>query len=417
MRIAGPSIYNYHSMKAVQFNFSFPRYGLGLALGHLASSILWSGASCTVMREVPEPSLPGPDWVKVSTRLGGICGTDLGNIYLKTSPYYSPFSSFPFTMGHENVGQIAELGAQVTDWKSGQRVVVNPILACEARGLSDLCEFCERGEINRCQRFREGKLAPGIMIGSARDTGGSWSATFVAHKSQLYAVPENVSDENALMVEPFACGLHGVLMDFPSDDETILILGAGTIGLVTLAALRALGSKARVLVSARYNAQAEAAKRLGADEVLRGDLYAQVAKHTGAQLLKPTIGKLVVLGGADRVYECTGNDYSLDDANRLARSGGKVVLLGLPGIAKGVDWTAIFDQELTVLAARQFHNAEKFNGKTWRAFDFALDLMAKGTVDLGWMVSRKYVLKDYKHALVDLSKKGSEGILKAVFEF
>ncbi|MEX2162115.1 MAG: alcohol dehydrogenase catalytic domain-containing protein [Anaerolineales bacterium] len=404
-------------MKAVQFTFSYPRYGLGLALGHWVPGILWSGASCTVMREVPEPALPGPDWVKVKTRLGSICGTDLGAIYLKTSPYYSPFSSFPFTFGHENVGTIAELGADVKGWKVGQRVIVNPILACEARGFKDLCEYCARGEINRCRRFTEGALAPAIMTGTARDTGGSWSAAFVAHRSQLYAVPDAVSDENAVMVEPFACGLHAALIDFPKDDETILILGAGTMGLVTLAALRGLGCKARILVSARYDEQAEAAKRLGATEVLRDDLYAQVAERTGARILKPLLGKPVVEGGVDRIYECVGSDRSLDDANRLARSGGKVVLVGIPGIAKGVDWTAIFAQELTVLAARQFHNAEQYAGKAWRAFDLALDLMAGGKVDLGWMVSRKYALADYKRALGDLARKGSQGILKAAFEF
>lgn len=404
-------------MKAVQFTFSYPRYALGLALGHWFPSILWSGASCTVMREVPEPSLLGPDWVKIKTRLGGVCGTDLGSIYLKTSPYYSPYGSFPFTFGHENVGNIVELGANVKDWSLGQRVVVNPILSCAARGFSDLCEFCARGEINRCQRFTEGILAPGIMTGTNRDTGGSWSSHFLAHQSQLSAVPDAVSDENAVMLEPYACGQHAVLVDFPKDDETILILGAGTMGLVTLAALRALGSKARILVSARYSDQAKAAQRLGATEVLHGDPYQQVAERTGARILKPLLGNLVVEGGVDRVYECVGSSRSLDDANRLTRSGGKVVLVGIPGIAKGVDWTAIFAQELTVFAARQFHDAEPYQGKPWRAFDLALDLMSKGKLDLSWMVSRKYPLADYKQALNDLARKGSKGIIKAVFEF
>jgi len=404
-------------MKAVQFTFSYPRYALGLALGHWFPSVLWSGASCTVMRDVPEPGLPGPDWVKVKTRLGGVCGTDLGSIYFKTSPYYSPYGSFPFTFGHENVGTIADLGSNVNGWTLGQRVVVNPILSCAARGFTDLCEFCAYGKINRCQRFTEGALAPGIMTGTNRDTGGSWSAYFLAHQSQLYSLPETISDENAVMLEPYACGQHAVLIDFPKDDETILILGAGTMGLVTLAALRALGSKARVLVSARYPSQVEAAQHLGATEVLRGDLYQQVVERTGARTLKPLLGKLVVEGGVDRVYECVGSSRSLDDANRLTRSGGKVVLVGIPGIAKGVDWTAIFAQELTVLAARQFHDAEIHQGKTWRAFDLAIDLMAKGKLDLGWMISRKYPLQDYKRALSDLAQKGSQGIIKAAFEF
>ncbi len=406
-------------MKAVQFTFSYPRYALGLALGRWFPSILWSGASCTVMRDVPEPSLIGPEWVKVKTRLGGICGTDLGLIYLKTSMWYWPFSSLPspVTFGHENIGLISELGSDMSGWKVGQRVVVDPLLACEARGIEDKCEFCAKGEINHCLNLRNGDLSPAIMVGASRETGGSWSAAFVAHQSQLYAVPDSISDENAMMVEPFCIGLHAVLMDFPKDDETILILGSGTVGLTTLAALRALGSHARILVSARYANQAEAAKRLGASQVIQGSLYQQVAQATGAQLFKPPIGQLIVQGGVDRVYECTGNARSLDDANRLARNRGKVVLVGDPGVAKGIDWSAIFAQELTILASRQYHNAEQYLGKTWRCFDLALELMKGGKADLGWMVSRKYALRDCKRALRDLAKKGSQGIIKAAFEF
>jgi threonine dehydrogenase-like Zn-dependent dehydrogenase len=369
---------------------------------------------------VAEPELIGPDWVKVKTRLGGICGTDLGTITLHTSPYYSPFSDFPFTFGHENVGTLVELGAGVEGFKQGQRVVVEPTLWCAPRGFAkqDWCEYCQKGETNRCLNKTKGDLARGMFIGSNKDTSGSWSPYFVAHQSQLYPVPDSVSDENALMVEPFACGLHAVLSDFPADDETILILGAGTIGLVVLAALRALGSQARILISARYAIQADAARRLGASEVLQGgDLYTQVAERTGASLLKPAIGKLVVSGGVDRVYECVGSDRSLDDANRLARSGGTVVLVGLPGIAKGVDWSAIFSQELTLIANTEYGHAERFKGKTWSAFGLALDLMAKGTADLGWMVSRRYALKEYKRALNELANKKRHPIIKAVFEF
>ncbi len=327
-------------MKAVQFNFTYPRYALGLALGRFLPSLLWSGLSTTSLQDVAPPELPGPDWLRIETHLGGICGTDLGNIYLHTSPYYSPFGSYPFTFGHENVGTISELGSQVKGWNVGDRVVAEPTLWCAPRGFAkdDWCEYCARGEINRCQNYAEGDLSPGIMIGTASDIGGSWSENFVAHESQIIPVPENVSDENALMLEPFACALHAALIDFPDDNENILILGAGTIGLVTLAALRALGSKAKILISARYDFQEQAALKLGADHVLRGgDLYADVAEEIGGKLYKPLIGKRVLVGGADRVYECVGSDSALDDAHRLAKTGATVVLVGVPGQAKGVD--------------------------------------------------------------------------------
>ncbi|MCA9870291.1 MAG: alcohol dehydrogenase catalytic domain-containing protein [Anaerolineae bacterium] len=406
-------------MKAIRFNATIPRYAAGLAMSRVRSSLLWSGRSCTYVEEVPVPDLIGPDWVRIRTRLGGICGTDIGTIHLHTSPYFSPFASFPYTIGHENVGVIAEVGPEAGDWQVGQRVVVEPLLWCAPRGFSrdQWCPNCARGEINQCQRVTEGNIAPGIIIGSCRDTGGSWSQSFVAHRSQLFAVPDHVSDENALMVEPFAVGLHPALSDTPGDDETVLILGAGTIGLCMLAALRAVGCQATILVAARYPFQIEAARRLGASDVLTGDLYDSVASRTGATLHKPIIGKRVVSGGVDRTYDCVGSDATLDDSLRLTRSGGKVILVGVPGIAKGVDWTAIFAQELTLRASYIYNNAEQWRGQTVATFDVALELIASGQVDLGWMVTHRFPLDKYSDALALHGKKGSSGLIKAVFEF
>ena len=140
----------------------------------------------------------------------------------------------------------------------------------------------------------------------------------------------------------------------------MLILGAGTIGLSLLAALRGLGSQAQIVVAARYPFQAEAARRLGASEILSRDLYAEIAQRTGGAVLKPLIGKQVVTGGVDRTFECAGSDLALDDALRLTRPGGTVVLVGVPGIAKNVDWTSIFLKELRVVAAYTYHRAEQF---------------------------------------------------------
>jgi threonine dehydrogenase-like Zn-dependent dehydrogenase len=221
-----------------------------------------------------------------------------------------------------------------------------------------------------------------------------------------------------MLVEPFACGLHAALMSFPNDGETVLILGAGTIGLMQLAALRVLGSKARILVSARYPFQAEAAKKLGANEVLvEGDLYAQVAEHTGARIFKPIIGKRVLVGGVDRTFECVGKNSTLDDSIRLTRPKGKVVIVGMPGMAKGVDLAPLFDKELQLVTSYSYNHAEKWQGQTRRTYDIALELMAEGKVDLGWMVSHRYRLEEYKRALKEIGDKKKHKIIKAVFDF
>lgn len=404
-------------MRAIRFNASIPRYAAGLAMAKVSSSLLWRGRSCTYVEDVPVPELIGPDWVRIRTRLGGICGSDLSAIHLHASPYFSALVSFPYTFGHENVGVIDEIGAEVQGWYAGQRVVVEPTLWCKPRGFDELCQFCARGEVNRCVRITEGAVAPGLSVGNCTDTGGSWSPYFIAHQSQLYAVPDNVSDENALMVEPFAVALHAALMHTPAEDETVLILGSGSIGLCMLAALRAVGCNSRILMAARYRFQADAARKLGASEILSGDTYAEIAKHTGAKVLKPTLGKLVAVGGADWTYECVGSDSALDDSLRLTQNGGNVVVVGVPGIAKNVDWTSIFIKELSVRASYIYNHVDMFEGATWRTFDLALALMASGEVDLSWMVTHRFKLDQYDEALKLHGQRGRSGVIKAVFQF
>lgn len=407
-------------MQAIRFKVTIPRYALGLVLGKLYKPLLWSGLSCTYSEDIPEPELPGDQWVKIKTHYGGICGTDTSTIHLKNSPYYSPFTSSPFTLGHENVGAIAEVGKGVSSWEVGQRVIAEPTLWCAPRGFSKdkWCQYCARGEVNQCVHTLQGDLAPGLAIGACRDTGGSWSRYYTAHQSQLYHVPENVTDENALLVEPFACGLHAALGHFPADEETILIIGAGTIGLMQLAALRALGSKADILVSARYPFQDEAARKLGASKVfIGGDLYAQVAEYTRASLHKPIIGKRVLVGGVDRTFECVGSDSAIEDALRLTRTKGHVVIVGVPGIVNNVDLTPLFDKELQVNAAYIYHHAETYQGQTRHTYDIALDMMASGQVDLGWMVTNRYPLGEYSTAFKQIGNHKKHPIIKAVFEF
>ena len=431
-------------MKAIRFSTAVPRYALGKTLGSAFPGVLWGGWSCTFFDEVPEPVHPNEEWVTIETHLGGICGSDLGAIFLYNSPYYTPFTSSPFTLGHESVGRITAAGAEAGDWQVGERVVVEPLLWCRPRGFTDYCTFCARGEINRCERYTEGVLSPALMTGLCRDTGGSWSPRFLAHPSQLYRVPASITAEESLLVEPFAVGLHAVLQNWPRAEDRVLIVGAGTIGLMTLAALKGLGAQARVSVLARYPFQAEAARKLGADEVIlsRGqDTYQMVADSTQAQVLKPLIGKRVITGGYAITYECVGSEVSIDDSLRFTHNGGKIVLVGVPGLAKGIDWsnfialyignpnarstrlangidwTAIFAQELTVSASNYYHHAETYAGKTWRAFDLAIDLIQKGAVDLGWLVTHRYPLTEYPRALADTKRRSSLGLIKGVFEF
>ncbi len=407
-------------MLALQIVESVPRYVLAKAVGQFRPEAYWDGTGLLQLRDVPEPALPTPEWVRVATRLSGICGSDIGVITLHASPTTSPLVSFPFTLGHEIVGEVAELGAAVDEFQVGQRVVVNPLLGCLARGFRDLCAECARGMPNRCLRFREGTIAPGIMIGFCRDTGGGWSARFVAHRSQLVPVPDHLTDEEAVLAEPFGVALHAVLQNRPVDDATVLVLGAGIIGLLTVAALRAVGCRARVLVTARYPFQAEAAARLGADIVLPGRsgpaLYRELARLTGARVYRARFGRWLVEGAVDQVFDCVGSNRSVRDAVAVTRAGGRVVLVGLASDPRGVDWTPIWLREVEIRGSMAYAD-ESLDGIVASSIRHAVRLMAERRVDLGWLVTHRFALSEYRRALQMVTSKGNSGVIKAVFAF
>lgn len=409
-------------MKAIQLielTKHIPRYLLARAVGAVYPPLLWGPLAMIRYGEVPEPALPGPQWVKIKTRYGGICGSDLNAVLLKVNPALSVLVPLPIVLGHENVGTIVEVGQEAEGFAPGDRVVADPLLPCAARGIEEPCDFCRRGEISLCQNLAEKGVVSGLSIGFCRDTGGSWGPFFVAHRSQLVRVPENVSDENALMAEPFSVALHPVMRNLPKDDDTVLVLGAGTAGLGVVAALRALGCQARVLAVAKYPFQGEMARSLGADKVIylrEGDYFRAVAEATGGKLHKPVLGKRILVGGADIVYECVGNKHSVDDSLRLARSGGTVVLLGMAGLLRQVDWTPIWLNELMVKGS-VWGGVETFQGRAVRTIQLALEWMAKGKLDLSPMVTHRFRLEDYKRALAVTANKGRHRAIKSIFVF
>ncbi|WGU96121.1 alcohol dehydrogenase catalytic domain-containing protein [Paenibacillus dendritiformis] len=406
-------------MKAVQFNVSIPQYLFCKALGSLIPSIYIGRFSCTRYRNVPEPKLPDEEWVRVKVKYGGICGSDLNLIFLHDSPATSPFASFPFTIGHEVVGVIDEVGQSVSGIQRGERVIVDPILSCMARGFHEPCPACRRGDLSLCERMASGPISPGLLIGACRDTGGSWSPYLVAHHSQIFKVPANVSDRNAIMTDPFATAIHAIMRDPPRENDTVLVIGAGVIGICVVAALRALGYSNRIIALAKHPFQMKMARLYGASEIFQltsgSECYEQLAQLLGAKVLTPLFGKPVIQGGADITYECVGRDRSIDDALRFTKSGGKVKLLGVASFPRGVDWTPIWLNELEIQGSFAV-STEKFGEKRPRTYALALDLMSSGKIDLAPLVTHQFPLDQYRQAIATASGKGKSKAMKVVFE-
>lgn len=399
-------------MKAVVADVTIPRYLATRAVGRLWRPAFWSTISPVHLTDVPEPSLPALDWAKVRVDLAGICGSDLHLVLLETSPSASVYASMPFVVGHENVGTVVEAGPDA-GVDPGTRVVVEPLLPCVTRGFADLCPACARGDYNLCSRFAEGQLSPGVGHGACRDVGGSWGGIMLAHRSRLVRVPPHVPDEQAVMAEPLAVAVHAVLRFVPAGAATVLVVGAGTIGLAVVCALRALRPAARVLILARYAHQADLARQMGASVVVTsrdGEHYREIAGLTGAHLLRPLLGPPVLTGGVDATLECVGSARSLDDALRVTRAGGVVVLVGLATVPRGVDWTPIWLREIAVRGSA-YYAEEDVEGKRVRAIQLAMDLLASGRVDLRPLITHRFRLPDYRRAIgVALDKRGRRAV-------
>lgn len=405
-------------MKAITFAASIRRYLVTRTAGALTHTLYVGPHACTRYSDIPAPALPGARWVRIRTRLGGICGSDVSIITLKASPATSPFSSFPFTLGHENVGDIAEVGAGVRGFAPGDRVTVNPLLCCEPRAIAPTCAACAAGQHQQCRHFTDGALPPGMLIGTTRSLGGSWGEEFVAHESQLVRLPDNLSDAEAVLVEPLACAVHAVRAGLPQRGDRVLVIGAGSIGLLTVAALRALGVASDVTVLARHPFQGRHAERLGASRVIltRGDYLRELAEAGGARLLQAIIGRPAAVSGFDVAYVCVGSARGMDDALRLTRAGGTVVVLGSPTTLTGVDWTPVWLKELRLRGSLTY-GTHTLGATKRRAFDEAASLIADGRAPVAPLVTHTFQLAEYREAVAAALGKGSAQSVKVVFRF
>jgi len=347
------------------------------------------------LKEVDEPALPGSGWLRVRPRLCGICGSDLATVDGRSSRWFESVVSFPFTPGHEVVG----------DTDDGRRVVIEPVLGCATRGVEPRCPACALGAIDRCERLHVGGLEPGIQTGSCRSTGGGWGQVMVAHSSQIHEVPDELSDEAALMVEPAACALHAALST-PTDGGVVAVLGAGTLGLCTMAAVATHGSPARLLIGAKHPEQRRLAQALGATEIVSGrELPRAVRRATGSF----AYDNGTLTGGADVTYDCVGSSASISTSIGMTRPGGTVVLVGMPAKVT-VDLSPLWQQQIRLQGAYTY-GVEPTLGI--RTFPAAMELVAR--LDLGRLVSARYPLAQFSAAIDHAAHAGARGAVKIAF--
>ncbi|MFC0532692.1 zinc-dependent alcohol dehydrogenase [Phytohabitans kaempferiae] len=361
----------------------------------------WWAANMSPVRLVnrPEPRLPGPGWTRVKPLLSGICGSDLGLLTGRNSPYLSALISLPFTPGHEVVGETLD---PLPDLPKGSRVVLDPVLGCLPRDVK-LCPGCAADEHSRCDHITSGRVSSALQTGFCADTGGGWSRMFVAHGSQLHKVPDGLDNERAVLVEPLACAVHSVRRVPIPDGASVLVVGAGTVGLFTTLALREYTKAGPIYVIARYGHQRERAREMGATEVLSSDRAARALRRaTGGFLARPEQGAEFLLGGTDIAFDCTSGS-GLDTALRVVRAGGTVLLSGMPNAS--VDLTPAWFRELNIVGAYASGG-----------HDFADAMALAKSAPLTGYVDAVYPLSRWRDAIGHASSSGRLGSIKVAFD-
>jgi len=289
---------------------------------------VWHGRQDVRIETVAEPSAPPPGQVQVKVAWCGICGTDLheymgGPLYIPLHhPHPVTHVQAPVIIGHEMSGTVTAVGDGVENFKAGDRVAACPIIGCGH------CRWCRSGSMAQCDQV--------AFLGTSW-TGGALAEHLNLNAYQCYHLTPDISDEIGALVEPFSSTVRAVAQGEPGPEDRVAIVGAGPIGLMSLMAARLRGVK-QVVAIEMAERRIEAAKLCGADEVinpLREDAEKRARELTEGQ-------------GFDMVMECAGQTASVLMAAKLARTRGRLVIMGVFEKPAAIDLTDVVFREKTI---------------------------------------------------------------------
>ena len=323
------------------------------------------------------PDLP-PGEVLVRVRACGICGSDVHGMDGSSGRRIPPI-----VMGHEAAGDIAKIGSGVTGWKTGDRVTFDSTIYCGG------CWYCRRGKINLCENRR----VLGVSCGEYRRHGAF--AEFVAVPQRiLYRLPDNLSFEQAAMVEAVSIAVHAVKRTPLSEDASVVVVGTGMIGLLVVQVLRATGCKQIIAIDLEED-KLRLAKKLGATHPIKADepdLPGKIRALTGGR-------------GADAAFEVVGLPQTVKTAIESVRKGGSVTLVGNLKPQVDLPLQAVVTRELTLI------------GTCASAGEYpeCLDLIASGKINVTEFISATPPLEEGARWFERLYA-GEKGLMKVLLK-
>ena len=328
--------------------------------------------------DLAEPKIEKETDVLLKVEMVGICGSDMH--YYDSGGIGSEVVRYPFVIGHECAATVAEVGGAVTKVKVGSRVAVEPGIICHD------CDQCRQGRENTCRNMRF-LGCPGQMAGCLREY-------IVMPEECCFPVGENISWEEAVLCEPLAVAVYAVRRAALPKNSDVAILGAGPIGLSCLVSAQA-DNASGIYVTEKVRERVEIAREAGATWVGNPD-QEDVVKEILAQ--KPC--------GVDVVFECAGEQETLDHALEIVKPGGKVMIIGIPRVDR-VSFVAdeMRRHEVTIVNVRRQNKCAQT----------AIDLVTSGRIKVDFMATHRFKLEQAQEAF-DMLSDYRDGVVKAMIE-
>jgi len=331
------------------------------------------------MRDWPDPVIESETEVKIRLQRVGVCGSDIH--YYRTGKIGSQVVEFPFPVGHESGGTVVEVGKKVTRVKPGDRIAIEPAISCGE------CDQCLAGRPNTCRQTR--------FLGCPGQVEGCLTEFVVMPEENCFPIPDDMSLDEAAISEPLAIGLYAVKQSGLGENDKIGILGFGPIGMSVMLPALAFGSKT-IYVTDKIDDRLNVARNSGAvwtGNPEKENVPEMINKQESLQL--------------DIVFECCGEQDAVDDALKIVKPGGKIMLIGIPeqqSLCFDMDYMR--RKEITLINVRR----QRF------CVQEALDLMASGKIDVMPMATHHFRFSDTKKAF-DLVEAYKDGVMKAMIEF
>ncbi len=341
-------------------------------------SVLLTGLRQMAIREVPDPGKPGPGDVLLRIHSVGICGSDVH--YYETGRIGDQIVAYPYSVGHECAGEVVGIGSGVTDFKPGDRVVIDPAMPCLE------CDQCKIGRENTCRKLR--------FLGCPGQSEGCLRELMIMPAHCCFKMPDSMTYAQGVLCEPLAIGLYAVQQARVNTGMDVAILGSGPIGLSCLVCAQTTGATG-LYVTDKLDYRARMAQDHGAawaGNPDRQDVVQDIQQRQPA--------------GMDVVFECAGEQDAMNQAMELLKPGGTLMLIGIPRFDDAsFPIHTMRRKEISIINVRRQN----------RCTQTTVDWVAGGKIKADFMVTHTFGLDDVQKGF-DLVAGYQEGVIKAIIE-